>query len=161
MHEARFEQWSVRLCAVLAAALQEVASVLGDSHTFAALDLGCFPWHGSLELSLLTAAEFQADPGLKDVEEVASWQYQAISDDLGSWRGAVGLEQSMKAAYDGSGQERQRVARGFMRACARAMADPGVQSALCLLSRHSQFRVYVVHPDTGESFYPLESTDVP
>ncbi len=101
MHETRFEQWSVRLCAVLAAALQEVASVFGDSHTFAALDLGCFPWHGSLELSLLTAEEFQADPDLNNVEEVASWQYHAINDDLESWRGAADLEQSMKAIRPG------------------------------------------------------------
>ena len=146
------DDWKRSLADTIAATVREFAPVLrGIPVVLLALD--CQPWHGSLELSLLTAAEAEADNRLADPSEMAAWQFYELSAGLPSWQPAALLGRSMQAAY-ASAPDRRDTAEGYFRACAEALASPDVAGVVGSLARADEFRMSVAHPDDGREFFP-------
>jgi hypothetical protein len=144
-----------RLASAIAAALREIGSGWLRGKPVAALDVGCFPWHGSIELSVLTAEELDSDPGLLEPGEAAAWHHYNFPVGLASWNAAVELGRPMGEAYRMACEGgRAATADAFLRACARAVASPDVAAALSSLECDPRFRVSVVHPDNGRLFWP-------
>ena len=122
----------------------------------AVIDLGCFPWHGVLELSALTVAEASVDPTLIHPAEVAAWRHYNFAAHGIAWRSAARLGREMAAAYHTCGRlERPDMAVTFLRACAFACASPEVASPLYSLAG---VQLRVLHPDTGVMFWPPPTT---
>jgi hypothetical protein len=149
------EDWIPRLASAIAASLREFGPRQLRGQPIVALDFGCFPWHGSVELSVLTAAEVDADQVLFERGEQAAWHYYNFPVGLASWEPATELGRQMGEAYsaDDEGDEDAR-AEAFLRACALALASPEVTAALGSLQRHPTFRISVAHPDSGRQFWP-------
>lgn len=147
--------WTPRLASVIAAALQEYGLSALRGTPVVALDVGCFPWHGQIGLSVLTAGELDADPALADPREQASWTHFDFAADLTSWAAAEELCSRMREAYyAATGDETHgATAEAFMRACADAVASPQARAAIELLNRDPRFRISVAHPDTGREFW--------
>jgi hypothetical protein len=125
----------------IAIAVREFATLLG-AEPVAAFDVGCFPWHGFAELSLLTAAELDANPALLDSREVAAWRYYNFSSGMASWDAAAQLGRLMSKAYYSAADSTKAInAEAFMRSCAVAVSSPEVGAALDSLTRDSRFRV--------------------
>lgn len=115
-------------------------------------DVGCFPWHGSIELSVLTALELDTDPLLAHPSETAAWQHYRFA----GWGGGSELGRQMQDAYIAAA-DRPAVVAEFLRACATAVSDVGVVVALNHWPRDGRFAVRVMHPDDGQDFYPPAS----
>lgn len=140
------------LADIIAATVREFAPVLrGTPVVLLAVD--CQPWHGLLGISLLTAAEVDADAQLADPAEMAAWRYYDFSAGLASWQPAALLGRFMQAAYE-SASDRQATAESFLRACAGAVASPLVVAAVRSLERTGNFRISVTDPDNGREFFP-------
>ena len=141
--------WTIRLTDAVVDSLRLFSR---EVEPLAAVDLGCFPWHGRIELSALTVREAAADPGLFDPRESAGWQHYNFAEQLPTGRALVSLGQEMRAAYDAAGDAgRGSVATAFMRACARAV---GTERVGTTLPRSPRVRFTVCHPDTGDVFWP-------
>ena len=149
------DDWSPRLASTIAAVLREYGTWRLRGQPIVALDVGCFPWHGSIEPSVLTAEELDTDPVLLDPGELAAWFHYNFSVGLSSWDPAVELGRQMADAYYAAGEDsRSAVVEAFLRACAVAVASPEVQAALDELSRDPRFQIRVAHPDNGRQFWP-------
>jgi hypothetical protein len=146
------DDWMPRLSAAIAATVREFASGLGDTPV-ALLAVDCHPWHGSVGLSVLTAAEADADGLLADPAEMAAWRHYDFSAGLASWQPAAPLGRSMRAAYEAAA-DRRAAAEAFFRACAEAVACPEAVAALGSLQRRGDFRISVACPDDGREFFP-------
>jgi len=146
------DDWTPRLASAVASAVREFSPLLrGES--VVCLDIGCFPWHGFIELSALTAAELDTDPSKMDPREVASWRFYNFSAGVKSWAAAEGLGERMSETYDAAEDSNLAVtAEAFMLACARAAEAPEVLAAVSSLPRDPRFRVRVTHPDSGQVF---------
>lgn len=142
--------WTQQLAEGIAEALRQYHQSTLKSCPVVVFDLGCFPWHGSIELSFLTAAEVDADPLLFDRSEIASWaHYNFAGPELG---------QQMAEVYrnaTGTDDVRSSVVETFLRASATAVATPEVTDALNELTRDPRFQIWVQHPDTGQEFWPI------
>jgi hypothetical protein len=137
------------LADAIAAAVREFAPQLdGEAVAFLAVD--CHPWHGSIALAVLTAAEVAMDGLLADPDEMAAWRHHDFTQGLLSWQPVAALGREMRAVYESG--ERPTVADAFLRACAAAVSSPQVVAALVLLERADKFRVSVAHPDDGREF---------
>lgn len=148
------DDWTPRLAQALAAALQEFSESLRGK-TAIALDVGCFPWHGSFELSVLTAEEFENDSALMQPGEQAAWPHYNFSGGLASWTATAVLGHQMRELYQTAGEgERAAAVSMFLRAVAVATASPEVTNALTSLKRDPRFQVFVMHPDDGQQFFP-------
>jgi hypothetical protein len=143
--------WTVQLADAIAAALHEFSPRLGGEKV-ALLAVDCHPWHGSVDLAVLTASEVATDPLLADPAEMAAWRYHNITRELSSWEPVERLGREMQSAYESG--DRRAVAEGYLRACATAVTSTKVVAALRLLERSSGFRVSVAHPDDGREFVP-------
>lgn len=149
------DDWTPRLASAIAAALREFSGSVLRGEPVAALDVGCFPWHGSVELSVLTAAALDADPALAEPGEQAAWPHYDFAAGLPAWGPAAELGRRMAGAYRAAAEEsRSAVAEAYLRACAAAVASPQVRAALDELRRDPRFRVSVAHPDDGRQFWP-------
>lgn len=148
--------WTSQLAAAIAATLREYRQAL--QHTpVAVFHVGCYPWHGTIELSLLSAEELAADPLLSAPEEVAAWQHYDFATGLAPWEATAPLKRQMMDSYAAaSPTERPTVVEGYVRACAAAVALPEVAVALSSLNRSDDFRISVTHPDTNREFYLSE-----
>ena len=73
------EDWTRRLAAAIAAALREFTTLRRRGKPVVAFDVGCFPWHGFIELSILTTEEVEDDPLLLEPRGVASWRHYSAS----------------------------------------------------------------------------------
>ena len=73
------DDWTPRLASALAVAVREFCTTLKGERVVC-FDIGCFPWHGSIELSALTAAELDADPLMLSPRQIASWRFYNFSD---------------------------------------------------------------------------------
>jgi hypothetical protein len=148
------DDWTPRLASAIVSAVQEFSTQM-CGEPVAAFDIGCFPWHGFVELSVLTATELDADPALLEPREVAAWRYYNFSGGVASWTATAELGRRMAEAYyaadDGT---RAATAESFMRACALAVASPQVGAALDSFARDQRFRLRVAHPDSGREFWP-------
>ncbi len=148
------DDWTTCLAKAIAATLREIGPQLRGKPVVA-FDIGCFPWHGSIELSVLTAEELNADPALWDPSEVAAWDHYNFAIELPSWHPAAELGRRMaNAYYSAADGGRQATVEAFLRACAAAVASPEVTQSLAALLRDPRFRVSVSHPDDGRMFYP-------
>jgi hypothetical protein len=95
------DNWTQRLASAIAIAVREFAELL-RGEPVAAFDVGCFPWHGFVELSLLsllTAAELDTNPAMLGPRELAAWRYYNFSGGVASWDAAAELGRLMSKAY--------------------------------------------------------------
>jgi hypothetical protein len=149
------DDWTSRLASAIAAALREFSGSGLRGEPAAAFDVGCFPWHGSVELSVLTAAALDADPVLAEPGEQSAWPHYDFAAGLPAWEPVAELGRQMANAYRAAGEAgRPAVVEAYLRACAAAVASPLVQEALGALRHDSRFRVSVAHPDDGRQFWP-------
>jgi hypothetical protein len=152
------DDWTSRLAQAVATAIRDFhRSYLKDSPVVV-FDLGCFPWHGRIELSFLTAADLDADAGLFDRSEIASWPHYEFVGVTEPWPVGKELGQQMAALYhdtdDVEDDIRDMVVETFLQASAGAVATPEVTAALNELTRDPRFQIRVQHPDTGQEFWP-------
>jgi hypothetical protein len=127
--------------------------LLGES--VVELNVGCFPWHGQVEISFLTAKERDSDPALQEPGEIAAWSHYNFGAGLASWGTVAALGHLMSAAYYGAAEgDKSATVEAFCRACATAAARPEVAEALGSLSCDPGLRISVDHPDNGRAFYP-------
>ncbi len=151
------DDWNSQLASALVVAVREFSASLKGERVVC-FDIGCFPWHGRIELSVLTAAELNADPDILSPREVASWRFYNISNAVASWTWTAELGKRMSQAYYAvEDDDRAATAEAFMHACAVAAAFPDVKTELSLLPRDPRFRVRVVHPDNDQEFVPPPS----
>lgn len=101
-----------------------------------ALAIGCFPWHGSLYLSILTGREDFCEEKENNRDfgkwSTAEWRYNDFTSTPDeNWPYAKDLTEQMTAYYN-SGDERERLLRAdnIFRACAKALLSPTVSRAL-------------------------------
>lgn len=142
--------WASRLALAVAETVREFVPVLRE----AAVELfaiDCHPWHGTVDLAVLTANEVSADPELADPSGMAAWEYYCFSDGLIAWRPVAALGAEMRAEYEAAAS-RPTTADGFLRACAQAAVSPEVAAAIEKLNRTLSFRLTVTHPDDGREF---------
>ncbi len=111
------DDWIPRLAGTIAAAVREFAASL-DGTPAVLLAVDCHPWHGSIELAVLTAGEVHADGLLADPSEMAAWRHYEFSAGLASWQPAAVLGGSMRAAYEAAA-DRRAAADAFFRACTK------------------------------------------
>jgi hypothetical protein len=142
--------WARRLAVVIAAAVRELSTRLRGTPVIQ-LAVDCHPWNGTLGLSVLTAAEVEADPVLNDPSEMAAWRHFNCSAGLAAWQPAGTFGREMQTAYT-TAADRKAAADEFFRACATAVSSPEVGTAVALLDTDSRFRVSVAHPDDGREY---------
>ena len=145
------DNWTRRLAPAIAAAVREVVPSL-RCIPVVLLAVDCHPWHGSLGLAALTAAEAEADSSLTNPAEMAAWQHYLFSDGLTSWQPTASLGIEMQTAFEAA-TDRAAVTDCFYRAVAQAMVQPEVVDAIELLEKTPMFRVSVAHPDNGREFF--------
>ena len=139
----------------IAAALREFHPKICDAPV-AIFAVGCFPWHGFVELSLLTAKELNEEPALIDQAEMAAWRYYNFAFDLAAWKSTKDLVREMADAYNAaSDTDREVISDAFFKACAAAVASAEVTEAVSQLRRDVRFRVSVSHPDDGREFFSV------
>lgn len=151
------DDWTSRLARAVATAIRDFHKSRLKGSPVVAFDLGCFPWHGRIELSFLTAADLDADPGLIDRSEIASWPHYDFVGVTEPWPVGKELGQQMADLYhdaDDAKDDIRAVVEAFLRASAEAVATPEVTAALNELTRDPRFQIRVQHPDTGQEFYP-------
>jgi hypothetical protein len=148
------EDWTPQLASAIAGALREFGSCQLQGKPLVAVDVGCFPWHGSVELSLLIADELDSDLILSEPGEVAAWTYYNFAVGLSAWQPVAELGRRMADAYRAAGESgRSATVDAFVRACAVAVATPAVAAVLESLPRDPRFQVRVMHPDDGRNFW--------
>jgi hypothetical protein len=143
------ENWATKLADAIVEAVREFAPQLG-TEAVAMLAVDCHPWHGTVALALLTAAEVELDQRLADPAEMAAWRHFEFTRELSSWRPVAELGRQMQAAYDAG--DRSQLAEAFQRACATAVSSPQVAAALARLRRAAGLRLSVAHPDDRREF---------
>ena len=147
------EAWMPRLASAIVGAVREFGARRLRREPVVAFALGCFPWHGTIELSVLTADELDADPVLLEPGELAAWHHYNFAVGLSAWEPELG--RLMSEGYRASGDaDRAATVAAFLRACAAAVASPEVAAALASLERDPRFTIGVAHPDDGREFYP-------
>jgi len=113
----------------------------------------CHPWHGTLDLAVLTHAEVKNDPVLSDPAEMAAWKHYHFASRLASWAAASELAAQMQAAYNAANENRAGVAEEYLRACASAVATDEVQQSLARYELSHAFSISVRHPDNEQEYY--------
>ena len=146
--------WTGELAVVVAAVLTEFYPQILDTPV-ALFAIGCFPWHGLMEMSMLTSEEVAADPMLIEPAEMAAWKHYNFAVNLVAWVPGESLARKMADIYRvAPARDRGTIVDAFIRACADAAASRAVSEVLDSFNRDSQFRVSVSHPDDGREFYP-------
>lgn len=152
------DDWTPRLTQAVAATIREYHNRGLKDCPVVAFDLSCYPWHGSIELSFLTAAEMDADELLVERSEIAAWTHYDFASESEPWQPAGELGQQMSELYYATEDEddagRVAVVESFLRACADAVGSPEVTAALNELTRDPRFRIFVRQPDSGQEFWP-------
>ncbi len=118
-----------------------------DAETVRAVDLGCFPWHGTLELSFLTTSE----PGLRiersPFTSVGDWRFYDVMPD---WPAAKNVATAMRREWATS-KDQRATADAYFRTCATALRSGVVGDALALYKRSTDFTLQVLNPDQTNS----------
>jgi hypothetical protein len=149
------EDWTSRLAEAIAAAVREFAPRL-EGQEMVAFDVGCFPWHGTIELSILTAKQAAVDPGMLDPREVAAWPHYNFAAELETCGRGNETARSMASVYRTSRDEdRAVIVAAFLSAIAVAVNRQEVVSALSFFKQSHDFRITVLHPDEGTDHYSL------
>lgn len=115
------------------------------------LDLGCFPWHGYLELSFLTTHEPQMK-GIRDKKAcTGNWRlYDFPHTFVSGWPQAIDLAKRMKRTY-AAYAEPAAFAQSCFEACARALRSKQVARALSDYRLTDDFELRVLDPDDSHS----------
>ncbi len=151
--------WAARLASAIAAAVREYLPTHRDIPPVVAFHVGCFPWHGQIELSALTADELAADPALQTPGEVAAWRHYNFTAGLTSWETVAELGRQMSSAYSAADEkDRPATTDAFLHACAVAVGSQEVLAALAVMNRDPRFTISVTHPDSDHEFYPPDAS---
>lgn len=116
------------------------------SETMVIFDLGCYPWHGYLELSFLTANEPQLSERLAE-DNIAEWRLYNFAP---QWPAGKPLAQRMKEHWS-KDPNKAGVSELYFSICAEAMLSGRVSSALASYKLHPTFHVRVLNPDDRHS----------
>ena len=139
-------EFKSHLAQALEAQLRDCHSSLSQE-TIRVFDLGCFPWHGYLELSFLTDDEPRLTDKSNALSCVADWKLYNFAP---RWARGHTLGKSMRACWH-SAADKKAVADQYFRACAAAVCSSEVSGALGAYRRSRDFVVRVVDPDDSES----------
>jgi hypothetical protein len=109
-----------------------------------AIDIGCFPWNESIELSILTDYE----PDLKEeyVNNPPDWRLYNFTSNCayGSWYAAEKMAAWAKEEYE----KDNNVFKDILLVCANALKSKSVNDVLLKKFKLSNdFRLIVKHPD--------------
>ncbi|MCL1037968.1 hypothetical protein L2750_12490 [Shewanella submarina] len=141
---------------------EAIASVLAERLTYiskdftgrslAVVDIGIFPWHGTVEISLLFDDEIDG----ADLEEIAAWPAYAWSDKQGAeyWQAGAELGTVFQKQY------REGVPLdSLLLLVANALTQPGVTKALSEYQLSESFKFQLLNPDTtgGPNYCALQS----
>jgi hypothetical protein len=120
-----------------------------SSENMRVFDLGCFPWHGYLELSFLTDNEPQLNER-SPLGVIGGWRlYNFVS----KWHATMGLGAQMQRDWElaPSSDLKARVTERYLKACAFAMLSTEVSSRLSHYRLAPDFQLRVVDPDDPNS----------
>ena len=132
------EEWQTGLERAIVTKLAEVK----PDQELAALDVGVFPWHSTIELSALYKGDSNREDCFED--EVASWpQYNFSKQQEGDWPAIESLTQTMDEAYRADPSSKEV----YFAAAGRAAKSQLVAARLEQLSLSEEFRMIVVDPD--------------
>ncbi|MEL6110087.1 MAG: hypothetical protein AAFU85_29085 [Planctomycetota bacterium] len=147
--------WQQKLSQVLADTLNASRPALtGDTLVMLAVD--CHPWDGGLYVAVLTQSEVETDSSLADPAEMAAWKHYDFAESLSEFN-VDSLCETMKSDYYAT-ENCDQTARGYLRACAAALADNRVRSALQAYVLRDAFRVSVTHPDDRTEYCATQTT---
>lgn len=105
------------------------------------LDIGVFPWHGAIELSLLLADD------TCDVEDIAGWPNYNFSDaQNGKWPEALNIYRRMQTLWEAGTKSTESFAL-----FGEAVKSRHVQSVVNEFNRSEGFLVTLFDPDRKNS----------
>ena len=149
--------WIAQLKSVIADTIREFSPRIRGTPIIL-LVVDCFPWHGSIELSILTLEESVSDPALMDLNDIAAWRHYNFADKLASWQSVKLLGRQMADAYYATTNEgRHSIADVFSRECAVALASAEVVQAIQSLTCASGFQAFVPQPDDRGEFHCVQT----
>jgi len=106
------------------------------------LDIGVFPWHESIELSLLCNGD-DANGDDADEGNIADWPlYNCACLQASEWGAAEPICSTLKQEW-----EKTRNILPILQIVARVMKTVGVQQAIQPLPRTPTFRIQILNPD--------------
>ncbi len=115
-----------------------------------ALDLGCFPWHGSIELSFLTTQEMFEETEEDDKwEEIADWRWYNFNENFHNWEEFKTLIPWIRGEWYQDEEKRESEIGRLFEASARALTSPPVIQELRNYLLTPDFELSVFHPDKG------------
>lgn len=110
--------------------------------TIERLDVGVFPWHGSIELSILIAGD-ECDP-----RDVAGWPHYNISGlQEGKWPEAAGVCKEMQRLWEAD----TSLSKNFFQLVAAIIMSGKVGLAISKFTRSEAFVVTLFDPDDEKS----------
>ncbi|MEL6180551.1 MAG: hypothetical protein AAFS10_16445 [Myxococcota bacterium] len=139
-----FDEWKDLFeIAVLA-----VVDKIDVSRELLRLDVGVFPWHGWIELSLLFSEEADADAEL--IDDIAAWpSYNFSNYTEKEWSEVQEICDSMKAMYSSDIE----IAHKYFEAAAEVMKRTTILQALKNKYLSKSFKITLTHPDDHEISY--------
>lgn len=106
------------------------------------LDVGVFPWHGTLELSVLLADD------ICEERDIASWPNYAVSGLAeGDWPEAVEYCREMQRQW----QANTRLTTSFLELVSEALWSQDVRASIDGFNKSDDFVVTVLDPDNRNS----------
>lgn len=118
------------------------------AETMRAFDLGCFPWHGYLELSFLTADEPQLVADADAYKQIGEWKLYNFASKRDSSLRRQREELGARMAKSWSNSDDKRAAtEGFLQAAVLVLKSEAVRHELEKFQRVKDFVVTVFDPD--------------
>ncbi len=113
-----------------------------------AFDLGCFPWHGYLELSFLTVDEQKMLAGADSYSRIAQWRLYnfASKHDSPLRRQREQLGARMREAWTNS-EDKRVVTENFLQAAVLVLTSHAIRNELTKFRCADGFAVTVFDPD--------------
>lgn len=142
----QIDKFKTELVTVLTEFLKQNVQHFSNDEMYV-LDLGCFPWSSSLELSFLTIDEAKYY-GNDKFEEIADWKYYAFNHDVICSPEIEVLESQIGKEYEISEGSTEFVSQ-LLKVCAEALSSKEVITVLNLYKLSPDFRCTVFNPDDG------------
>ena len=106
------------------------------------LDIGVFPWHGTIELSVLFADDDC------DENDIANWPHYNVSQlSEGKWPEAMKSCKDMQHLWE----ENPSLSQGFFQLVAEAVKSERVQSSIESIVKSESFALTLFDPDNKKS----------
>ncbi|WP_038490993.1 hypothetical protein [Collimonas arenae] len=135
------ENWKSEMRAVVCAKLHAERDRFGDRQLLR-FDVGIFPWHGWIELSLLFTEEAHL------LNDVATWPYYNFSEQQeGKWPQVDALCKEMAETWSANFLNSET----FFIAVADVIRSDEVQNAIASFKRDEGFCVTLLNPDNAKS----------